>query len=104
MNKRILKCGSSVYAVGEEGSLADLQEKAGRCSMCSTERCEADNERTSKIWGEIKQLILDLIGKDEDPDGYTKSGHRYGAWDVARIESRNEQKDELRKIVTGGKE
>ena len=47
MNKRILKCGSSVYAVGEEGSLADLQEKAGRCSMCSTERCEYQHEYTT---------------------------------------------------------
>lgn len=41
MNHRILKCKTSwVYAIGEEGSLADKKEKSGHCLMCNAERCE----------------------------------------------------------------
>lgn len=33
-NKRTMKCGHQVYAIGQEGSQADKKEKRDACLMC----------------------------------------------------------------------
>ena len=44
MNRRMLKCGYSYIAIGEQGSIADLQAQIERCTCCDIrhagEHCE----------------------------------------------------------------
>lgn len=74
----------------------EFENRATKLKKYIWERCEADDQRTSDILGEIKQLFLDLIGEMENPPMYADPI----TFDSCQI--RNEFRTELRKIITGG--
>lgn len=40
MNYRVMKCGKQVYAIGQERSLADAENKKLTCSVCLMSDCQ----------------------------------------------------------------
>jgi hypothetical protein len=57
MNKRTMKCNTSVLAVGQENSLADLEEKKNRCLWCCAEKCEYKDEYIREYQNAISRII-----------------------------------------------
>jgi len=62
-NQRVLECGKEVLAIGQDGSLADLESKINVCFNCSQYIGCKHSVNMTKVLLATQENLIDLINQ-----------------------------------------